>query len=122
MLTPELGADMRRREFISLLGGAAAAWPLAARAQQLTKLPRIGFLQRVRNENVVAFIQALRDAGYVDGQNAVIETRIFETALDRVPRSRQRTCRSQVRCHPRRVAICVRSCNESDNYDPHRWN
>jgi putative tryptophan/tyrosine transport system substrate-binding protein len=76
---------MERREFITLLGGAAAAWPLAARAQQLSKLPRIGFLQRVRNENVVAFIQALRDAGYVDGQNAVIETRIFETTLDRVP-------------------------------------
>jgi len=74
-----------RRQFITLLGGAAAAWPLAARAQQLSKLPRIGFLQRVRNENVVAFIQALRDAGYVDGQNAVIETRIFETTLDRVP-------------------------------------
>ena len=71
------------RDFLPI--GAAAAWPLAARAQQLSKLPRIGFLQRVRNENVVAFIQALRDAGYVDGQNAVIETRIFETTLDRVP-------------------------------------
>jgi putative tryptophan/tyrosine transport system substrate-binding protein len=76
---------VKRREFITLLGGAAFGWPLAARAQQLSKLPRIGFLQRVRNENVVAFIQALRDAGYVDGQNAVIETRIFETTLDRVP-------------------------------------
>jgi putative tryptophan/tyrosine transport system substrate-binding protein len=76
---------MKRREFIVLLGGAAVAWPIAARGQQLSKLPRIGFLQRVRNENVVAFIQALRDAGYVDGQNAVIETRIFETTLDRVP-------------------------------------
>src|SRR5258707_13242444 len=75
---------MRRREFITLLGGAAA-WPLAAGAQQLRKLPRIGFLQRIQNENVVAFIQALRDAGYVDGQNAVIETRIFETTLDRLP-------------------------------------
>ena len=75
---------MKRREFITVLGGAAA-WPLAARAQQLSKLPRIGFLQRIQNENVVAFIQALRDAGYVDGQNAVIETRIFEATLDRVP-------------------------------------
>jgi putative tryptophan/tyrosine transport system substrate-binding protein len=74
-----------RRQFITLLGGAAAAWPLAARAQQLSKVPRIGFLQRVRNENVIAFIQALREAGYVDGQNAVIETRIFETTLDQVP-------------------------------------
>src|SRR6266480_2060675 len=71
------------RDFLPI--GAAAAWPLAARAQQLSKLPRIGFLQRVQNENVVAFIQALRDAGYVDGQNAVIETRIFETTLDRLP-------------------------------------
>jgi hypothetical protein len=61
---------MNRREFITLLG-SGAAWPLAARAQQLSKLPRIGFLQRIQNENVVAFIQALRDAGYVDGQNAV---------------------------------------------------
>src|SRR5262245_25771411 len=76
---------IRRREFITLLGGAAASWPVAARAQQPSKLPLIGFLQRVRNENVAAFIQSLRDAGYVDGQNAVIETRIFETTLDRVP-------------------------------------
>src|SRR4029450_881978 len=77
-------AFIGRREFITLLG-TAAAWPLAARAQQLSKLPRIGFPQRIQNENVVAFIQALRDAGYVDGQNAVIETRIFETTLDRLP-------------------------------------
>ena len=60
---------MRRRTFITLLGGAAA-WPLSARAQQLSKPPRIGFLQRIQNENVVAFMQALRDAGYVDGRNA----------------------------------------------------
>jgi putative ABC transport system substrate-binding protein len=76
---------MKRRQFIALLGGAAAASPLVAMAQQLSSLPRIGFLQRIHNENVVAFIQALRDAGYVDGQNAVIETRIFETTLNRLP-------------------------------------
>jgi hypothetical protein len=79
-----------RIEWNSIVGVASSSRCLAARllrgrsqrAQQLNKLPRIGFLQRVRNENVVAFIQALRDAGYVDGQNAVIETRIFETTLD----------------------------------------
>src|SRR5439155_24732712 len=76
---------MKRRAFITLLGGAVVARPLSAHAQQLSKLPRIGFLQRIQNENVVAFIQGLRDAGYVDGQNAIIETRIFETTLDRLP-------------------------------------
>ena len=77
---------MHRRQFIALLGGAAAARPVVARAQQLAgKSPRIGFLQRIRNENVVAFIQGLRDAGYVDGQSALIETRIYETTLDRLP-------------------------------------
>jgi len=77
---------MQRRQFIALLGGAAAAWPFTALAQQQAgKVPRIGFLQRIRNENVVAFIQGLRDAGYFDGQNALIETRIYETTLDRLP-------------------------------------
>jgi putative tryptophan/tyrosine transport system substrate-binding protein len=80
---------MKRREFVSLLGAAAAPsmlWPLSARAQELAgKAPRIGFLQRIQNENVVAFIQELRDAGYIDGQNALIETRIYEMTLDRLP-------------------------------------
>jgi putative tryptophan/tyrosine transport system substrate-binding protein len=77
---------VKRRQFISLLGGAAAAWPFAAGAQQLAdKVPRIGFLQSFRNENVVAFIQGLRDTGYINGQNALIETRIFGTMLDRLP-------------------------------------
>ena len=76
---------MRRREFITLLGGAAAMWPLAARAQQaMGKIPKIGFLQANENENVAAFIQGLRNAGYIDRQNALIESRIYGTMLDRV--------------------------------------
>jgi putative ABC transport system substrate-binding protein len=76
---------MRRREFITLLGGAAAAWPLAARAQESTgKLPRIGAIQIVRSENSEAFVQGLREAGYVDGQNVRLETRFFGGALDQL--------------------------------------
>ena len=76
---------MRRREFITLLGGAATVWPLAARAQQSAgKVPRIGLLQGVQNENHAAFIQGLQDAGYIDGRNARIETRFFGTAFDRL--------------------------------------
>jgi putative tryptophan/tyrosine transport system substrate-binding protein len=76
---------VKRRGFITLVVGAVAAWPLAAHAQQAGRIPRIGFLQSFLNENVVAFIQGLRDAGYVDGQTAAIETRIFETTLLRLP-------------------------------------
>jgi putative tryptophan/tyrosine transport system substrate-binding protein len=58
---------VRRREFIALVGGAAVC-PLAARAQQpVGKVPRIGFLQGLQNENAAAFIQGLQDAGYIDG-------------------------------------------------------
>ncbi|HVI65996.1 MAG TPA: hypothetical protein VM910_25925 [Bradyrhizobium sp.] len=75
---------MKRRLFISLLGGTAA-WPLTARAQQTVgKFPKIGFLQGSQNENVAAFIQALQAAGYTDGQNVRIETRIYGTMLDRL--------------------------------------
>jgi putative ABC transport system substrate-binding protein len=68
---------MKRRAFIRLLGGAAA-WPLVARAQQpAEKLARIGSIQNFRNENFEAFIQGLREAGYVDGQNMLLETRFY---------------------------------------------
>lgn len=75
---------MRRRDFITALA-TATAWPLTARAQQLAdRGPRIGFLQSTQNENAAAFFQALRDAGYIDGQNARIEARIFGSAFDRL--------------------------------------
>jgi putative ABC transport system substrate-binding protein len=57
--------------------------PLAAEAQS-HKVPRIGFLQAVQNENTAAFVQALRDLGYVDGQNVLIETRIYGAMLDQL--------------------------------------
>ena len=65
---------MRRREFITLLGGAAA-WPIAAHAQQPTKVPRIGVLLVSGPEPLGPFCEALRDLGYAEGKNIQIEVR-----------------------------------------------
>ena len=77
---------VRRREFIKLLGGAAAAWPLAARAQQ-TALLVVGMLSggSAATASFFGFREDLRDAGYIEGQNVVIEARYADGQYDRLP-------------------------------------
>lgn len=78
---------MRRREFMAIVGGAAVAWPLAARAQK-SAMPVIGFLRSSTLANsmqlVTAFRQGLKETGYVEGQNVVVEYRAAENQRERL--------------------------------------
>ena len=72
---------MRRRDFIAGIAGSAAAWPLAARSQQLEQMRRVGVLMNLAADDpagqawLAAFLRALQDAGWRDGRNVQIETR-----------------------------------------------
>src|SRR5262249_28657381 len=84
----ESGAFMRRRKFLALVCGAAAAWPLVARAQQ-PAMPVVGFLRNTPSTSfdhiVAAFRQGLSEAGFVDGRNVTIQQRWAEGRDDRLP-------------------------------------
>src|SRR5262249_49559876 len=78
---------MKRREFITLLGGSAAAWRLAARAQQAPRPPAIGFLNpttaSVANQQLAAFVERLRAIGWIEGRAVAIKVRWGEGRSER---------------------------------------
>jgi putative ABC transport system substrate-binding protein len=80
---------LKRREFITLLGGTAAAWPLPVRAQQAARLYRIGMLDHtsaaLNAANLAGFRQGMRELGYVEGQSFVIEYRSADGRIERYP-------------------------------------
>ena len=96
-------SDMKRREFIALIGGIAAAWPLAARAQQGERMRRVGVLAALAESdpgwrrNFAGFIAGLREAGWTEGQNFHLNFAMYQAVAWTTSERRQQ---SLLRCGP----------------------
>jgi len=110
---------MRRREFITLLGSTAAAWPLSARAQQQSALPIVGWLHSgtETTAQAAAFRQGLSELGFIEGKSVVIEYRWAENQLDRLPVLATELARRDVSliaaCGSPAVALAAKSATSS---------
>jgi putative tryptophan/tyrosine transport system substrate-binding protein len=113
---------MRRRQFITLLGGAAATWPLAARAQQPRKLPTIGLLATnsvaVQSQWNAAFLQRLRSLGWIEDRTIAVEVRWAEGRPDRYAEFANELVRLKVDVILTSGAPAVRACKQATSVIP----
>src|SRR5712671_7098203 len=91
--------DMRRREFITLLGGAVMAWPIVARAQQAGKVWRMGFIAHGHESFYDALFEGLREYGYEEGRNLIVERRYARGQAERFKEFAAEMVRLKRRCH-----------------------
>src|SRR6516225_3642326 len=83
-----MASHIGRRKFLAALGGAATAWPLAARAQQPAKVPRVGILSPAASETaatLTAFREGIRDLGYIEGQTIALDFRLSNGIMGALP-------------------------------------
>jgi putative ABC transport system substrate-binding protein len=111
-----MSEPMRRREFVTFLGGAVAAWPVAARAQQ-PAMPVVGYLNTRSVEGdalyTAAFRQGLKEIGFVEGQNVAIVYRFANGKNDRIPAFATDLVRRQVNV----IAAMTRSYSDGLDHD-----